>query len=375
MAFFQFDELRKIAKFAINHDLKTTTRKPLAKATGLPFLPDDDSYRPWRNYARVFRTAMLVADINGVARPTRVAQLLARDGAVTSDAYFHFFVQAFSDPHPSFEEWDASVRARFPLLFVLKFLLARAVVGSHVVSYEEVISAYEQSGFVGGEDQARFIKLARKSWAGSSTRQARESIRALSQITYLSSTSKTITVSLHSEDALNVFAGLGSLAGSQKIDADDEIMRRAALFEHTLSDLDLDYSATVVDQTVEAGFTEGSRVERTHVLLERNHAVRAAFFQANPTAECEVCGRDTRSEFPWTERVLDIHHVLPLCSGTRASGKGTVLTDLVAICPTCHRAIHRFYAKWMKTNGRKDFSDGSEARMIYDQAKDSRCEP
>ena len=38
-AFFQFDELRKIAKFAVGHDLKATTRKPLVMPLGSRSFP------------------------------------------------------------------------------------------------------------------------------------------------------------------------------------------------------------------------------------------------------------------------------------------------------------------------------------------------
>lgn len=128
--YFQFDEIRKVAKFCVAHDLKSTKRKPLVEATGLPFYPEDDDYPPWRNYSRVFRTAMLVANIGGVAQPTKVAQLLAMDGSVTSDDYFHFLAQTFTDPHPSFQEWSPTDNPRFPLLFAIKFLLARVPAGA-----------------------------------------------------------------------------------------------------------------------------------------------------------------------------------------------------------------------------------------------------
>jgi hypothetical protein len=61
---------------------------------------------------------------------------------------------------------------------------------------------------------------------------------------------------------------------------------------------------------------------------------------------------------------------LPLSSGTRVDAKtGTVLDDLVPVCPTCHRAIHRFYDGHLKTETRKDFLNEKEARAIYAQAK------
>lgn len=374
-AFFQFDELRKIAKFAVGHDLKATTRKPLVDATGLPFLPDDDDYLPWRNYSRVFRTAMIVAQVGGLAEPTKVARLLAADGLVTSDEYFHFLAMAFTDPHPSFREWKPSATPRFPLLFTLKFLLARANMGAPVVSYGEIVQAYAQSGFSGDEGQTEFIELANQVWLGAAPRQARESIKTISQITYLSATKTAVTVSLEPGDALDIFHSLEALQGNQAGDSESEINRRSNFFESAVSGLELEYSKTVLDQVVEAGFNEGTRVERTHIRLERNAAVRRAFFKANPTTECDVCGRDTHSEYPWADRVLDIHHVLPLCSGIRSSAEGTVLSDLVAICPTCHRAVHRFYSVWMKDQGRKDFSDGGEARGVYEVAKQSRGTP
>lgn len=46
-----------------------------------------------------------------------------------------------------------------------------------------------------------------------------------------------------------------------------------------------------------------------------------------------------------------------------------MLDDLVAVCPTCHRGIHRYYDRWLKDNGKKDFLDAEEARSVYEEAK------
>lgn len=370
--YFQFDEIRKLAKYAVAHDLKSSKRDPLVAATGLPFLPASDEYPPWRNYSRVFRTAMLVAEVNGRAKPTKIAYLLAEDGKITSDEYFHFIVQTFTAPAPSFQEWKVTDSPRFPLLFALKFLLGKAVIGQSLVTYSDVISAYEVSGFDGDEDQSAFIGIAKKSYSEADNRQARESIQVISQISYLSATSTAVTISLDTETALDVFEGLSAVRGPQAPDRESEILRLADLYEAAVSGIDLDYTNTAADQVIEAGFSEGTRVERTHIVLERNAGVRSAFFAENPTAECDFCGRDTQAEFPWVDRVLDIHHVLPLCSGTRSTKKGTDLTDLVAVCPTCHRAVHRYYAKWLKNVGRKDFVDANEAKAVYDAAKSDR---
>ncbi len=376
MAFFQFDEIRKIAKYAVSNDLKTTTRKPLVDATGLPFYPADEKYPPWRNYSRVFKTALIVAEIDGVAKPTKLAELLSLDGTVTSDEYFHFLAQAFTDPAPSFQEWDPENEPRFPLLFTLKFALARAVLGEPVIPYKEIIAAYKSSLFNGDEDQYEYVEIAKKTWSlgAGEHRQASESIQVISQISYLSATSTELTVSLDNEDIQDLFESLSGVRGDRCSNKDAEIIRITDLFESSISALELDYPKTALDQTAEAGFTEGTRVERTHVTLERNAAVRGAFFAANPTSHCHFCKRDTASEYPWADRILDIHHVLPLCSGTRSTIGGTVLTDLVAVCPTCHRAIHRFYAKWLKDAARKDFVDAAEAREVYEAARETRKE-
>lgn len=373
--YFQFDEIRKIAKYAVAHDLLSSIRKPLVEATGLPFLPNNAAYRPWRNYSRVFKTAMLVANIDGEAKPTKVAHILAQDGLTTSDDYFHFLAQVFTDPHPSFQEWAPTDKPRFPLLFAIKFMLARAAQGQTKTSYNEIVGAYVDSGFDGDEDQTEFLNLASKDWDyDDDPRQARESIQVISQISYLSATSSSVTVSLDVEDARDMFVGLSAVRGPQNPDSDQEILRLASFYEGAIADLDFGFSKSLSDEAVEAGFEEGNRVERTHVVLERNRDIRKAFFDATPTSTCDFCERDTAAEYPWAERVLDIHHVLPLCSGTRSNRKGTSLGELVAVCPTCHRAVHRFYTNWLKKAGRKDFVDAAEARSVYDAARSARKE-
>tara|TARA_Y100000780_G_C13426763_1_gene317938 strand:+ start:139 stop:300 length:162 start_codon:yes stop_codon:yes gene_type:complete len=46
-----------------------------------------------------------------------------------------------------------------------------------------------------------------------------------------------------------------------------------------------------------------------------------------------------------------------------------MLNDLVAVCPTCHRAVHRYYDCWLKEQGKKDFLDAEQARAVYEKAK------
>ena len=49
---------------------------------------------------------------------------------------------------------------------------------------------------------------------------------------------------------------------------------------------------------------------------------------------------------------------------------GTVFSDLAPLCPTCHRAVHRYYDIWLKDEGRFDFESMGQAREVYGVAKD-----
>ena len=154
-------------------------------------------------------------------------------------------------------------------------------------------------------------------------------------------------------------------------DRASEIERRTALFESVVADSSFDYPASVISNIDEAGFSylEGRRVRRTHLVIERNQMIRRRFFQERPTSSCDLCKVDTQHQYPWVDRLLEIHHLLPLCSGARTSANGTLLEDLVANCPNCHRAVHRYYDKWLSKRGQLDFSDAAQARRIYEEAK------
>ncbi|ODT79161.1 MAG: HNH endonuclease [Pelagibacterium sp. SCN 64-44] len=376
LAFFQFDNLKKIAMYSLTNDLKASSFGDLLGGTGLSFLPNNPAYPPWRNYKRVFRVSMLASEQGGVAKPTRIAELLATVGTVTTDEYLHFLAEASTEPSPALTGWDHEEEMRFPLLFALKYLLAKAASGDPQATIEEIIGAYDESGFTGEEDQEEFLQaIANGGDAVGDVRQARESIRVLAQISYLTATGSTIEVALSGEDARNMFEQLGAMSGPYLADGDDEIERRAKLFMSAIAELNFEYATTVIEQTAEAGFKEGTKVQKTHLTIERNTKLRKAFFDANPTAVCDVCRLDTQASFPWVDKVLDVHHLLPLASGTRTENAGTVLSDLVPLCPTCHRAIHRFYDKYLGEKGRKDFLDGDEARAAYDDAKKEYAGP
>jgi len=214
--------------------------------------------------------------------------MLSQPGLVTCDEYLHFLIQASTKPSPALQEWRPDATFRYPLLFALKYLLAKAAISiGAVATIDEIIGAYKQTGFDGTESQDQFIATvtAEIDYAAigrtsnpTLRRQARESLLVISQISYLHVDDYTITVSLHPKDAGSIFEDLRPINGSRENDPDAEILRLASLFQDGMADINFDFPQTSMDDVAESGFCEGSKVKKTHVVIERNVALREQFF-------------------------------------------------------------------------------------------------
>lgn len=378
LAYFQFDTLRAIAGFSLGHDLATANDGALRTVTGLPFASPYPL--PWRNYARVAKLMLLVSHDGTKAVPTAVARRLAAAGHVTADEYFHFISQTATDPSPAMQGYDAAISPRYPLLFALRYILTKAATQPRGrATFDEVIGAYRKSGFVGGEGQAAFLTLLGredefeaigKSLTDDRRRQARESLRVIAQISYLQLTNRAIEASLAAEDALDAFNELSPIGvAARAADPDEEIQRRAAFFNGGSTLTFLDFPRTVISDLAQAGFGEGGRLERTHLVVERNGRLRKAYFDRIDPKRCDMCHVDTKATYRRATPVLDLHHKLPLSSGTRVEAAGTIFADLTPLCPTCHRAVHGFYGTWLRDNGVSDFADAAQASDVYNRAK------
>ena len=82
-----------------------------------------------------------------------------------------------------------------------------------------------------------------------------------------------------------------------------------------------------------------------------------------------MCYVDTAIRYPWADHVIELHHLLPLASPVRVGNQTTSLKDLVGLCPSCHRATHKFYSKWFKENKVKDFASHEQAINVYNDIK------
>lgn len=116
-------------------------------------------------------------------------------------------------------------------------------------------------------------------------------------------------------------------------------------------------------------FTEGSRTRITHLKIERSPLLRKLFFENTRHVYCDMCGLHPRIKYPWTDNLLEIHHLLPLSSGLALTNSGTSLKDIVPLCPNCHRSVHLYYKRWLNQNQMKDFTGKNEAEAVYQEAK------
>lgn len=380
LAYFQFDALKDVARFISAHPWAPNDAALIRRKTGLEFAAPS-THSPWRNYIRIFKLCFIVSERDGVGVPTPVAEVLAQDGATTCDEYLHFIIRATTDPSPALSGWgdlSGSVTIRHPLCFSLKYILSKiSILNEAIVPINEVIDAYIRSNFDGSEGDEEFHELlvpkASASVSFSSNpRQARESIKFISQLSYLHVDRKNIITSLSRQEAYDIIQSLSPINGPREADGDAEIQRLAKFFHSERDNGLAEHKKVPVADMAGLGFLEGTKVVRTHVAVERNPRLRDMFFVRNPTSVCDACSLDTRARYPWTRRILDLHHVLPLSSGTRVDSRhGTMLSDLVPICPTCHRAVHRFYDKHLRAKGRNDFVNENEARGLYVRAKEA----
>lgn len=292
------------------------------------------------------------------------------------DEYFHFLARTFTDPSPALTGWRPSARQRYPLAFALRYGLAKlATKAVDAFPLSEVLFAYRMSGFHATEPYDDFVSLTSSLGQSPSvqkvqrSRQARESLKVISQISYVHYDNRGFSLSLDKRDARALFDCLHPIEGQAELAAEDELRRVGSLITSCQVTEMPNLQNTIFSEELVGGFKEGGRVRKTHMAVERNSKLRQAYFQANPTNICDVCQVNVDERFPWTSRMLDLHHLLPLSSGTRVESSKTVLSDLVPLCPTCHRGVHGYYDSWLKERNRSDFADIDEALSVYAAAK------
>lgn len=87
---------------------------------------------------------------------------------------------------------------------------------------------------------------------------------------------------------------------------------------------------------------EGTLVPRTHLARERNPTLIAKFKASLPDPRCETCSMSFNEVYgELGADYIEAHHKTPVA--LMEDGATTTLADLAALCPNCHRIIHKHY--------------------------------
>ncbi len=375
LSYFEFDQIRQqaIALLACNgkplprageSDL---LRYELSRVSNLPFAPSH--YFVWRNYKRVFGCQLLATEIDSHLVCTNLCARLAADD-IESDQYFLQIANNFYYPSPVFQGYDPSALKVFPLVATLKLLVSQYVFhGSPAISLEEVQGKLITSGLTGLEELKYYagLKDSGRRIHGDQLRQLRELLIFLSQLSFLKWHEGKLFLDISSStEAVAICSLLSPRLGASLSAPSAELIR--------LGDfgivVDIPTFSGRLDSTLDVEFAEGSRKFVTHAKAERSSKLRDFYFDnVNNPQICDMCAMDTTARYPWVNHLIELHHLLPLASPVRVENKGTTLKDLVGLCPTCHRATHKFYTRWLKDQGLKDFATYEVAKSVYITAK------
>jgi len=268
---------------------------------------------------------------------------------------------------PVFDGYNNTGFQIFPVVATIKFLLSRYLEkGKNNITIDDIGNYLIANEVTGLENLEFYNKLKPNKFQGD-LRQTRELIRFISQFSFLKWSNPHLYLeAANIEEVFQIEKLLIPETHPRQIIAGAEILNLGSNFMGTaFSDLAIN-QVNVIDTE----FTEGSKTRVTHLRTERSVKLKDFYFSnvSNPNI-CDMCGMDTVKRYPWSDRIIELHHLLPLCSPVKVENTKTSIKDIVGICPSCHRATHKFYSNWLKTKGLKDFQSYDEARSIYYQAK------
>lgn len=374
--YFRFDEVKKIAKglYAINQQQRPSAkdidivRISLSHETNLPFAPNNSQYPIWRNYGRVFKCLLLATEHNGLICTTDLCSDLVHNDEISCDDYLLHFATHFYYPSPAFSGYQPCENRIFPVLAIIKTLISKyKETGINYLGIDEIVYKIASNNNVTGIGNISFLQLVEdKISIQYDPRQIRELVKVISQFSFLSWYDNKLFLDIIDLSELSLLEKqfIPNLQQQEQVDS-LEIMKLGKTNNNFMI-INHNVSLSNDDQV----FSEGSKVKVTHLITERNSTLRRLYFSKTPNAPiCRMCGLDTQKSYEWSEHIIEVHHLLPLSSPVRVEDKTTSLKDLVGICPTCHRATHKYYTFWLKSHRQKDFSSYEEAHTVYEEAK------
>jgi hypothetical protein len=233
---------------------------------------------------------------------------------------------------------------------------------------EDIVFFILGNNCTGTEDIGFYESLKPRiiTWTGTQHRQIREMLVFISQFSFLKMFNGELRLDIVNDSAYreletSLLVPIPRVPNTNKITEYFEMTSlESSVVVPTLEVFTTNYA--------DIEFIEGKRKRVEHFKIERSPLLRKFYMMTHDGSVCDACSMDTRGKYPWTEFMLDIHHLLPLSSSVSISTEGTSLDDIVGLCPTCHRAIHVYYRNWLKSNGKDDFASKQEAHDIYEEA-------
>lgn len=380
LSYFQYENLKVIAHclvrlegVVINQKDIDPLRAALESGTGLPFAPK--SYSIWRNYKRVFECSFLATNINDRLYVTDFCKRLASDNTkkIDVDEFLSLFIPRFRFPFAAFNDYKKSEQLIYPFCAVLKFLISNSLSGKQAaISLEDVFAFIIGNNCTGLEPIEHYAGLKKTNYKpdGDENRQVREMLIFISQMSILKWYAGSLFLDISPKDYED-YNGFQHLTNpffkEPKQIREEEYLSMTALTDEPVYKFELQSREAPADDI----FMEGKRTRVTHIKIERSPLLRKLFFEKYPETVCDMCVCETKQRYPWTDNLLEVHHILPLSSTLSITGEGTSLTDVVGLCPNCHKSVHTYYKNWLNKYKLDDFRNCVEAKEIYHQAKTS----
>ena len=330
-------------------------RRVLAEHTDLPFLPQ--SYTVWRNYGRTIKCALIATSINKRVETTELCEALANN-EISVDEYLIHHVTRMALPGPIFKSDETEAKCIVGSALI-KVLMARGK-----TDYRTLLGLLKKNEINGHESESEIrLKLMTRGSAeinADELRQFREYIHFLAQGTFLAE-----------DDESAWLRGL-----SWPLDSFNPVeINKASDEEHDILELgrltssSFKYIPTIgIDAYLDILVSEGKATSHTTTRYERSPELRAAY-QAKHGANlaCDICCIAPKKLYKTKSELIELHHVMPLSSLQDEVENG--IKDLVALCPTCHKAIHSRYSQHLKSLSRTYFTDKEEAWRVYSELK------
>ena len=380
LEYFRFDNIKTIAKCLLSLEgarLNVRGFDPLRNLleveTGLPFAPPH--YTVWRNYRRVFACSLLAVRHRNLLVVTDLCRRIAglERPALTADEYLSFIIPRFYFPFPAFQGYSVSEPQIFPFCAILKYLIAQfRQRGEASISIDEVFSLIV-ANCNGTEDIDFYLNLSQSNYTPNTNvkRQVREMLSFVSQISFLKWHQNVLFLDIMLGDSKSIEeleAITTPVIKQRNSSPSDELLAIG-----TTDDQEIITPVLIGtrDLPTDLVFTEGKQVRVEHVRIERSPRLRKTYFEtmAEPHL-CDMCSLNPKQRYPWTENILEIHHILPLTSPLAITLQGTSFDDIVGVCPNCHRSIHAYYKTWLSAHSREDFNSKVEAKQVYLEAKE-----